>query len=204
MNLRTNGPQGEHPLEEQQMTEASTSTIPGYVAGKWSIDPVHSEVGFSVRHMMVSKVRGRFTEFSGEIVTGENPTDSSVTAEIGLASINTGAEQRDDHIRSADFFEVETYPLMTYRSTGVRAEDGDFVVDGELTLKGVTKSVPLHLELNGFGPDAYGGTRAGFTATTEINRREFNVNFSAPMQNGGAVVSDKITIHLEIEAVLAS
>ena len=187
------------------MTEATTATtIPGYVAGKWSIDPVHSEVGFSVRHMMVSKVRGRFTEFSGDIVTGDRPEDSSVTAEISLSSINTGQEQRDAHIRSADFFEVETFPTMTYRSTGVRVEDGDFVVDGDLTLKGVTKSVPLRLELNGFGPDAYGGTRAGFTATAEINRRDFNVNFSAPMQNGGAVVSDKIALHLEIEAVLAS
>jgi len=186
------------------MTEATTATIPGYVAGKWSIDPVHSEVGFSVRHMMVSKVRGRFTEFSGEIVTGDRPEDSSVTAEISLSSINTGQEQRDAHIRSADFFEVETFPTMTYRSTGVRVEDGDFVLDGDLTLKGVTKNVPLRLELNGFGPDAYGGTRAGFTATAEINRRDFNVNFSAPMQNGGAVVADKIQIHLEIEAVLAS
>src|SRR5450755_1670998 len=185
------------------MTEVSTSTIPGYVAGKWSIDPVHSEVGFAVRHMMVSKVRGRFTEFSGEIVTGENPTDSAVTAEISLASINTGAEQRDDHIRSADFFEVETYPTMTYRSTSVRKDGDDLVLDGQLTLKGVTKDVPLRLELNGFGPDPYGGTRAGFTATAEINRRDFNVNFSAPMQNGGAVVADKITIHLEVEAVLA-
>jgi len=187
------------------MTEATTAaTIPGYVAGKWSIDPVHSEVGFSVRHMMVSKVRGRFTEFSGDIVTAERPEDSSVNAEISLSSINTGNEQRDEHIRSADFFEVETYPTMSYRSTGVRVEDGDFLVDGNLSLKGVTKNVPLRLELNGFGPDAYGGTRAGFTATAEINRRDFNVNFNAPMQNGGAVVSDKITIHLEIEAVLAS
>jgi polyisoprenoid-binding protein YceI len=187
------------------MTEASTATtIPGYVAGKWSIDPVHSEVGFSVRHMMVSKVRGRFTEFSGDIVTAERPEDSSVTAEISLSSINTGNEQRDEHIRSADFFEVESFPTMTYRSTAVRVEDGDFLVDGDLTLKGVTKNVPLRLELNGFGPDAYGGTRAGFTATAEINRRDFNVNFNAPMQNGGAVVSDKITIHLEIEAVLAA
>ena len=186
------------------MTETTATTIPGYVAGKWSIDPVHSEVGFSVRHMMVSKVRGRFTEFSGELVTGERPEDSSVTAEISLSSINTGQEQRDAHIRSADFFEVETFPTMTYRSTGVRVEDGYFVIDGDLTLKGVTKNVPLRLELNGFGPDAYGGTRAGFTATAEINRRDFNVNFSAPMQNGGAVVADKIQIHLEIEAVLAS
>jgi polyisoprenoid-binding protein YceI len=183
-------------------TSAETTTIPGYVAGTWTIDPIHSEVGFAVRHMMVSKVRGKFKTFSGELVTGENPLDSSVTAEIDLASIDTGAEQRDEHIRSADFFEVETYPTMTYRSTGVRADGDDYVVDGELTLKGVTKQVPLKLDLNGFGPDPYGGTRAGFTATTEINRREFGVNFSAPMQNGGAVVADKITIHLEIEAVL--
>jgi polyisoprenoid-binding protein YceI len=183
-------------------TSAGTTTVPGYVAGTWDIDPVHSEVGFSVRHMMVSKVRGRFTAYSGQIATGENPLDSSVTADIDLSSIQTGAEQRDAHIRSADFFEVEKYPTMTYRSTGVRADGGDYVVDGDLTLKGVTKQVPLKLELNGFGPDPFGGTRAGFTATAEINRRDFNVNFSAPMQNGGAVVADKITIHLEIEAVL--
>jgi len=187
------------------MTASTTATgIPGYVAGTWNIDPVHSEVGFSVRHMMVSKVRGRFNTFSGQLVTGEDPLHSSVTAEIDLASIITGNEQRDNHIRSADFFEVETYPTMTYRSTGVRLDGGDYVLDGELTLKGVTKSVPLTLELNGFGPDAYGGTRAGFTATGEINRKDFNVNFDAPMQNGGVVVSDKITLQLEIEAVLAT
>jgi polyisoprenoid-binding protein YceI len=186
------------------LTAPSTETsIPGYEAATWNIDPVHSEVGFSVRHMMVSKVRGRFTGFSGQIITGENPAQSSVTAEIDLASINTGQEQRDEHIKSADFFEVETYPTMTYKSTGVRVEDGEYILDGDLTLKGVTKSVPLHLELNGFGPDAYGGTRAGFTATGELNRRDFNVNFTAPMQNGGVVVADKIQLHLEIEAVKA-
>jgi polyisoprenoid-binding protein YceI len=186
------------------MTETTTVTnIPGYVAGTWTIDPVHSEVGFSVRHMMVSKVRGKFTAFSGEIVTGGQPADSSVTAEIDLSSINTGNDQRDAHIRSADFFEVETFPTMTYKSTGVRADGDDYILDGELTLKGVTKNVPLRLELNGFGPDAFGGTRAGFTATTEINRRDFGVNFNAALQNGGVVVSDKVTIHLEIEAVLA-
>jgi polyisoprenoid-binding protein YceI len=187
------------------MTEASTQTsIPGYVAGTWDIDPVHSEIGFSARHMMVSKVRGRFNTFSGKIVTGKDPLASSVTAEIELASIITGNEQRDEHIRSADFFEVEKYPTMTYRSTGVRQHGDGYVLDGELTLKGVTKSVPLTLELNGFGPDPYGGTRAGFSATGELNRRDFNVNFSAPMSNGGAVVSDKITLSLEIEAVLAA
>ena len=187
------------------MTAATTQTaVPGYVAGTWNIDAVHSEVGFSVRHMMVSKVRGRFTTFSGQLVTGENPLDSSVTAEIDLASINTGSEQRDGHIRSADFFEVETYPTMTYRSSGVRLEDGEYVLDGDLTLKGVTKNVPLTLELNGFGPDPYGGTRAGFTATGEINRRDFGVNFHAALETGGAVVADKIALHLEIEAVLAA
>lgn len=183
-------------------TGTAAGTIPGYVAGTWTIDPVHSEIGFNVRHMMVAKVRGRFRTFSGEIVTAENPLDSSVTAEIDLASIDTGAEQRDNHIRSADFFEVETHPTMTFRSTGVRADGDDYVLDGDLTLKGVTKQVPFALELNGFGPDAYGGTRAGFTATAEINRRDFGVNFSAPMETGGAVVADKINIHLEIEAVL--
>jgi polyisoprenoid-binding protein YceI len=184
--------------------DTTANTIPGYAAGTWTIDPVHSEVGFSVRHMMVSKVRGRFTNFSGEIVTAEDPFKSSATAEIDLKSITTGHDQRDEHLRSADFFEVEKYPTMTYRATGARFDDGNYILDGELTLKGVTKSVPLVLELNGFGPDPYGGTRAGFTASGEINRRDFNVNFSAPMQNGGAVVADKITLHLEIEAVLAS
>jgi len=184
-------------------TAAGTETgIPGYVAGTWSIDPVHSEVGFAVRHMMVSKVRGKFRTFSGEIVTGENPLDSSVTAQIDLTSIDTGNEQRDAHIRSADFFEAETYPTMTYRSTGARRHGDGYILDGKLTLKGVTKDVPLSLELNGFGPDPYGGTRAGFTATAEINRRDFGVNFAAVMETGGAVVSDKVTIQLEIEAVL--
>jgi polyisoprenoid-binding protein YceI len=183
-------------------TSTEAGAIPGYAAGTWAIDPVHSEVGFTARHMMVSKVRGRFTTFSGEIVLGDSPLQSSVTATIDLTSINTGNEQRDRHIRSADFFEVDKYTTMTYRSTGVRAEGDHYIVDGELTLKDVTREVPLTLELNGFGPDPYGGTRAGFTATTEINRRDFGVNFSAPMETGGVVVSDKIAIQLEIEAVL--
>jgi polyisoprenoid-binding protein YceI len=186
------------------MTAPSTElSVPGYQAATWNIDTVHSEVGFSVRHMMVSKVRGRFTKFSGQLVTADDPLQSSVTAEIDLTSINTGQEQRDQHIQSADFFEVETYPTMTYTSTGIRVEDGEYILDGDLTLKGVTKNVPLRLELQGFGEDPYGGYRAGFTATGEINRRDFNVNFNAPMQNGGAIVADKIQLHLEIEAIKA-
>jgi polyisoprenoid-binding protein YceI len=180
----------------------ATRTIPGYVTGTWAIDPVHSEVGFSVRHLMVSKVRGKFTSFEGELVTAENPLESSVTATIDLSSIDTGATDRDNHIRSADFFDVDANKTMTYTSTGVREDDGDFILDGELTLKGVTKAVPLKVELGGFGPDPYGGTRAGFSATGEIKRADFGVDFNAAMETGGVVVGDKVTIHLEIEAVL--
>lgn len=185
------------------MSSPATNTqIPGYRAGTWTIDPVHSDVSFSVRHMMVSKVRGRFATFSGELVTAENPLESSVTASIDLTSIDTNNAQRDDHIRSKDFFEVESFPTMTYRSTGVRQDDGDWIIDGELTLHGVTRPVALAVELNGFGPDAFGGFRAGFSATTEINRRDFGIDISMPLDGGGVVVGDKIQISLEIEAVL--
>ena len=184
------------------MTSPTTTQIPGYVVGTWDIDATHSTVGFVVRHMMVSKVRGFFRDFSGEIVTAENPTDSTVTATIDLGSIDTRQEQRDAHVRSADFFDVENHPQMTFRSTAVRADGADWVVDGELTLKGNTKPVSLNLELNGFGPDAYGGFRAGFSAKAEISRKEFGVDIDMPMDGGGVVVGDKVTVELEIEAVL--
>jgi polyisoprenoid-binding protein YceI len=178
--------------------------IPGYVAGTWAIDPVHSEVSFTVRHMMVSKVRGRFDTFEGTIVTGEDPTSSTVTASVDLTSINTGQEQRDAHIRSADFFEVEKYPTMTFTSTAVKAAEEGFILEGDLTLKGVTKSVAFNLEVNGFGPDAYGGTRGGFSAETQIHRSDFGVNFNGPIPGvpGGVAVSENVTINLEIEGVL--
>jgi len=186
------------------MSTAETTTIPGYVTGTWTIDPVHSEVGFSVRHMMVSKVRGKFTSFEGSIVTGENPLESSVTATVELTSIDTGNVDRDNHIRSADFFETDKNTTMTYTSTGVRVDGDDYVLDGEITLKGITKSVPFKLEVNGFGPDAYGGVRNGFTATGTISRADFGVDFNAAMETGGVVVGDKVTIQLEIEGVLNS
>ena len=178
------------------------AALPGYVAGTWDIDPVHSEVGFIVRHMMVSKVRGKFTTFEGTIVTGETPEQSSVNATIDLGSIDTGNEQRDGHVRSADFFAADEHPKMVFASKSVAAKGSDWILTGDLTIKDVTKTVELDLEANGFGPDAYGGTRAGFTATTEINRKDFGVNFSATMETGGAIVSDKVTIQLEIEVVL--
>ncbi len=178
--------------------------IPGYVAGTWVIDPVHSDVSFSVRHMMVSKVRGRFGTFSGQIVTGEDLTGSSVTAEIDLGSIDTNNAQRDQHLRSADFLEVTSHPTMTYRSNRVRAEGDGYVVDGELTLHGVTREVPLALEVNGVGPDVFGGSRAGFSATTTINRKDFGIDLDMPMDGGGVVIGDKVQVALEIEAVLGA
>ena len=183
------------------MTETAVE-IPGYVAGTWNIDPVHSEVSFVVRHMMVSKVRGRFDKFEGTIVTAPDPLRSSVTATVDLSSVNTGEPNRDNHIRSADFFEVETHPTMTFRSTGVRAEGDHFLLDGDLTIRGTTRPVTLKLEINGFGPDAYGGTRAGFSATTEINRMHWGVSYNGPIPGGGVAVSEKVTITLEIEGVL--
>src|SRR3954462_7764503 len=182
----------------------STTTIPGYVVGTWTIDPVHSEVGFTVRHMMVSKVRGKFTEFSGDIVTAENPLESRVTAPVDLSSIDTGNADRDNHIRSADFFDVDNHKTMSFRSTGVRQDGSDYVLDGELTLRGITKPVSLDLELGGFGPDPYGGTRAGFTATGEIKRSDFGVDFNAVLETGGVILGDKVGIVLEIQGVLKS
>jgi polyisoprenoid-binding protein YceI len=184
------------------MTSAATTSIPGYLAGTWDIDPVHSDVSFSVRHMMVSKVRGRFGAFSGEIVTGESLTDSTVTASIDASSIDTNNEQRDGHIRSADFFDVENHPQWTFRSTGLSIDGDDFALDGDLTIKGVTRPVSLALEVNGFGPDAFGGTRAGFSASVTIDRNDFGVDIKMPLDGGGVVVSDKVQITLEIEAVL--
>lgn len=177
-------------------------TIPGYVVGTWDIDPVHSDVSILARHFVVSKVRGHFKDYSGEIVTAENPLDSSVTATIKSASVDTGNEQRDGHIHSADFLDVENHPEITFRSTAISPDGGEFALEGDLTIRGVTKPVSMTLELNGFGPDPYGGTRVGFSAKTTVLRKDFGVAFNAVMEGGGAVVSDKLEVTLEIEAVL--
>ena len=185
------------------MTTAAVE-IPGYVTGTWTIDPVHSEVSFVVRHMMVSKVRGRFDKFEGTIETASDPLQSTVTATVDLSSVNTGNETRDNHIRSEDFFHIEKHPTMTFRSTGIRAEGENFLLDGDLTLRGVSRPVTFFLEVTGFGPDPYGGTRSGFSATTEINRNDWNVSYNGPIPgaSSGMVLSDRVTINLEIEAVL--
>jgi polyisoprenoid-binding protein YceI len=183
------------------MTETAVE-IPGYIAGTWTVDPVHSEVSFVVRHMMVSKVRGRFDRFSATIITAEDPLRSTVTASVDLDSVNTGEPNRDNHIRSADFFHVEEHPTMTFQSTGVRREGDHFLLDGDLSIRGVTRPVTFRLEVNGFGPDAHGGTRAGFSAATEINRSDWGISYNGPIPGGGVAVSEKVTITLEIEGVL--
>jgi polyisoprenoid-binding protein YceI len=181
---------------------SSVTDIPGFTAGTWVIDPVHSEIAFSVRHLMVSKVRGRFETFEGEIVTSDDILDTQATVTVDLRSINTGNEDRDNDLRSANYFEVDTYPTMTYRSTSIKAEGDHFVAEGDLTVKGTSRSVPLEVEFNGIAPDPWGGTRAGLSATGEINRKDFGLTFDMPMEGGGLVVGDRIKLELEIEAVL--
>jgi len=186
------------------MTSTSSTSAPTLTAGTWTIDPSHSEVGFTVRHLMVSKIRGSFKGFSGAITIGEDPLVSSVEASIDVTSVTTNDDNRDAHLRSADFFHTENHPTMTYRSTGVRRDGGDYVVDGELTLHGVTRPVALNLEFNGVSGDPWGGTRAGFSAETEVNRKDFGIDFNIPLDGGGVVVGDKVKIQLEIEATLAT
>jgi len=168
--------------------------------GVWAIDPIHSSIGFSVRHLMVSKVRGDFEKFSGAITVDEGGTPS-VTAEIAVDSINTRNEQRDAHVKSADFFEVDKYPTATFRSTSVRGDGENYVLDGEFTLKGVTRPVSLDLEFNGVNPGMGQGEVAGFEASVVLNRKDFGIDIDMPLETGGTVVGDKVTITLEIEAL---
>jgi polyisoprenoid-binding protein YceI len=166
-------------------------------AGSWTIDPSHSEVGFTVRHLM-SKVRGQFEKFEGSLTTGDSLEDTRATATIDLNSVNTRDEQRDGHLRSADYFDVETFGQMTFTTTSF---DGTTAV-GDLTLKGVTKPVELEVEFLGIGQDPWGGQRLGFEATGVINRKDFGVDFNVPLDSGKLLIGDKVSIHLAVEAVL--
>ncbi|MEV0945269.1 YceI family protein [Rhodococcus sp. NPDC049939] len=180
------------------MTTA-TVALPNLSAGTWAIDPTHSSVEFSVRHLMVSKVRGTFDDFSGAITVAEDGT-ASVSAEIQIASIDTKHEGRDGHLRSPDYFDAEQFPTATFKSTGLRTKGDDYVVEGDFTLRGVTRPVELALQFNGVNPGMGHGPVAGFEATTVINRKDFGITVEMPLETGGAVVGDKITLTLEIEA----
>jgi polyisoprenoid-binding protein YceI len=179
-----------------------TEAAPEYIAGTWEIDAVHSHVGFVARHLMVSKVRGNFTKFEGEIITAENPLESSATATIDMTSLSTGNEQRDGDVKGENFLDAANHPTMTFRSTGMRADGENYKLDGDLTIKGITHPVELSVELNGFGPDPYGGTRAGFSATGEINRTDYGITANMVLPTGGVMVSEKIQLTIEIEASL--
>jgi polyisoprenoid-binding protein YceI len=167
-------------------------------AGTWTIDPAHTEVGVTARHLM-SKVRGRFDTFEGRIVTGDAP---SATASIDLTSIQTHDENRDAHLRSADFFDVENNGPMTFTSTSVREGGSGLVVTGDLSIKGVTKPVTLDVEVLGTDTDPWGGTRLGLEATTTISRREFGIDFNIPMDGGRVLIGDKVDITINVSSVL--
>jgi polyisoprenoid-binding protein YceI len=179
-------------------------------AGRWTIDPVHSEITFTIRHLMTT-VRGSFPDFGGEVVIGADPLDSTARAEIRMGSIDTRSAERDEHVRSADFLDVQRHPVMVFTGAGVepatvgrRARTPRYHLAGDLTIKDVTRPVRLLTEFHGVGPDPWGGTRAGFTATAAISRRDFGIEFNVPLQGDRVMLGDEITIGLEIQAVLAT
>jgi polyisoprenoid-binding protein YceI len=180
------------------MTSITASTELGI--GTWTIDPVHSEVGFTVRHLM-SKVRGRFTRFSGEISTQGDPTQSAVAVRIESASITTHNEQRDAHLRSADFFDPANGGELRFASRSIRVASDGYVITGDLSINGITRSVELAADFLGVDTDAYGQTRLGAEASTSIDRRDFDVTFNIPLDGGKLLIGDKVDITLAIEAV---
>jgi polyisoprenoid-binding protein YceI len=184
------------------MTDVTTTDIPGYKAGTWVLDPVHSEVGFTVRHMMISKVRGTFDIKDATLVAPENPLEVSLTAHADAASLSTKDEGRDAHLRSADFFDVENHPTIDFVSTGARLEGGDLFVDGDLSIRGTTKPVTFEVDFGGFGADPYGNYKAGATAKTVINREDFGLTWNAALETGGVLVGKDVTIELDLQGTL--
>jgi polyisoprenoid-binding protein YceI len=179
---------------------ASFAPVPG---GEYKLDPAHSVVGFSIRHLEIAWVEGRFKDFTGTVrYDDKDITKSSVEFAAKVASIDTGVEARDKHLRTADFFEVEKHPEMTFKSTRVELQGkNSYVLHGDLTLKGVTKQVALPFTVTGAIKDPWGNTRFGVEATTKINRRDFGVNYGRALEGGGLVVADEVTINLHLEAV---
>lgn len=170
-------------------------------AGTYALDIAHSTVEFVAKHLMVSKVRGRFSDFSGTVVIGEVPEESHVEVTIDASSISTGNPDRDTHLRSADFFDVENHPTLEFRSTGVKhVSDEVWKVDGELTIHGVTRPVVLNVEFNGAATTPWSTTAIGFAAWTEVDREDWGLTWNAALETGGVVVSKKVRIELEVEA----
>jgi polyisoprenoid-binding protein YceI len=185
------------------MSDTSTTLTahPDFAAGTWKLDPTHSELSFTVRHLKVTKVRGTFDSFDVTVTTAEDG-GIAVEASVDVASVNTKQEQRDAHLRTSDFFLVEEHPHMTFRSTGVTFDGDDFTLTGDLTLRGVTQSVTLAGEYGGVVVDGYGNTKAGASATTKINRQDYGVSWNAALEAGGFTLGDDVTINVELELVL--
>lgn len=179
-----------------------TETHPAYVIGTWALDPTHSEVTFSVKHLAISKVRGSFERFTATIVTAEDPSASTVEASIEVASVNTNQKDRDNHLRTNDFFKADEFPNVTFVSTSVALDGSDITVAGHLTLRGVTKPVTLTGEFGGIVTDGYGQTKAGFTASTKINRHDYGVSWNAPVEAIGVMLGDDVTVNFELQFAL--
>ena len=192
-------------MADQTITTRTVNGVVYPAVGTYAIDNSHTRLGFAVRHMAVSKVRGEFTDFSGVIEIAEDPADSKVSVTIQAKSVGTKDENRDNHLRTNDFFDVENHPVWTFTSTAIRPVTGtEFQVDGDLTIRGVTKQVTLDTTFEGVVQDPYGMHRVGFSATTTINRDDFGVSFNAALETGGLVVSKKVDIDIEVEATLQS
>ena len=184
------------------MTALSAETIFGYVAGTWALDPTHSELAFSVRHLAISKVKGSFEKFDVNVVTAENPLDSTVTASIDVASVNTRQKDRDGHLRTSDFFAIDEFPTIEFSSTALR-QDGDVLhIDGDLTMRGVTKPVTFSGEFGGIVVNGYGQTVAGASFSTKINRHDFGVSWNAAVEAGGLTLGDTVTISIDAQVAL--
>lgn len=177
-------------------------TLPsGLTPGIWTLDMSHSEIGFTVRHAGISKVRGRFTEASAEAHIGESLASSALHATVKTSSFDSGEPNRDAHVRGADFFDVENHPEMTFRATSVEGDGEDYTLTGDLTIRGITKPVELEVEFTGVAVDPFGATRAGFSAEAEISRKEFGLTWNAALETGGFLVSDKVKINVEAALV---
>lgn len=177
------------------------TAITDLTSGVWNVDPVHSSVGFVARHLMVSKVRGQFTSFSGTITIAENRLESKVEASVDVGSISTGDETREGHLKSPDFFDAEKYPTMTLVTTGIEEDGKDYLLHTNLTIKGITKPVDFELEFDGVSGDPWGGTRAGFSAEAEVNRKDWGLEWNVVLETGGVMLGEKVKIQLDVQAV---
>jgi polyisoprenoid-binding protein YceI len=166
----------------------------------WSVDPVHSHVGFSVRHMMVTTVRGTFKTFSGTMNIGDDFSSASIEGEIDVASIDTGNTDRDNHLRANEFFDAPAHPKITFKSTSVEKKGDDFVVHGDLTIRGVTKAISLDVEYAGTSKNPYGQVIVGASVRGSINRKDFGVSWSALLESGGLAVSDTVKLEIDVQA----